>query len=199
MTSLTVGIEGPVLAGKSTVVTAMKERLCRHGIPSVAVPCFVEAAIKRGVPLPRVVPMDAASQVAAVQFYLAIDQWRRPASPEGVVLLDRTCWTLMAHTASLAAMGLVDAVIEVKQSVNESHLSPRVVIYLDVSHAQQLSRARGRGELPVPLLDPAFNVQFRTFFQTTQAEHRAHWVNADQPIPQILNEVEAHILQKCVV
>jgi thymidylate kinase len=196
MKTLTVGIEGPVLAGKSTVIAEVAKRLNQRGVSCDSVACFVEAAIARGIALPDIVPRDASAQLAAVRFYLAIDQSRRPASVRGVTLLDRTCWTLLAHTASLAAMGLVDAVGPVESVVNICGLQPAELIYLDVSNARQISRAAARVDLPALLLEETFNVAFRGYFGATQGRHEAYWVDADRSVTDVVDDVEIHILSK---
>lgn len=196
MTSITVGIEGPVLAGKSTLIREVMDRLNQRGVKCIGAPCFVEYAKSHSMTLPDVTPIDAAAQLAGVRFYLAIDKWRRPPTTQGVIFLDRTCWTLLAHTTTLAAMGIVDAVREVDMTVEQSGQMPEELVYLDVSHPQQIARAVARPGLPQLFLERMFNSEFRKFFAERRDQHRAHWVNADLPLDAVVASVELHILRR---
>lgn len=72
-----VGIEGPVLAGKSSLIHVLIPLLADRGVSVEACPCFVEAATAMGLRLPEVVPPDPAAQLEAVRFYLEVDHARR--------------------------------------------------------------------------------------------------------------------------
>ena len=194
--SITVGIDGPVLAGKSTVIEAMVNRLGQRRISCFAAPCFVEAALTQGFSLPNLIPRDIAEQVSAVRFYLDIDRLRRRVPEAEIVFLDRTSWTLLAHTTAIAKMGLIDAVAQVEMSLSSSELNPTVLIYLDVSHSEQLLRSVSRQGMPELLLNKAFNDAFRACFRSTQNQHQAYWVDADRKIPEVLDIVEAHLFRQ---
>jgi len=128
--------------------------------------------------------------MSAVEFFLEVDRLRRPQSKVAVVILDRTCWTLIAHAYGLAAAGGVNAVADVRQCVLLNGLVPHALVYLDVTHEDQLSRSQSRGPLPAPLLDRAFNDAFRNAFDRSRTEHGAFWVEAGRPLQATINLVD---------
>jgi thymidylate kinase len=193
-----VGIEGPVLAGKTTVIGALCSLLKHRGVDCTAVPCFVQAALDLGMTLPPAVPKNPDEELEAVRFFVSVDQRRRPLFAPGVIFLDRTLWTLLAHNMALARTHRLDAVAKVQdylRRTNLTELMPNHLIYLDVSHTQQLARARERAALPEPFLDPEFNMEFRAFFQRMASEHNAHWVNADEQAPVVADRIDCLLSQ----
>ena len=64
-----VGIEGPVLAGKSTIAAAVKSALLLKSVPCVTVPDFVQAAAELGLSLPALSPTTIQEELEAVDFF----------------------------------------------------------------------------------------------------------------------------------
>jgi thymidylate kinase len=192
-----VGIEGPVLAGKTSVAAEVAQRLSAEGVPCAVAPCFIDAALSRGYAPPATAPGDDEVQHAAIEFFFALDRERRHAitGQPVVTLLDRTAWTVVTHTAVLADLGVNDAIatFEARHAGDFAALRPDALAYLDVSHAMQLERSRARAELPWPLLDERFNAAFRAFF-----EHHveSHCVDADQPLAEVIDAVY-HFAREC--
>jgi thymidylate kinase len=190
MSLLSLGIEGPVLAGKSTVSAALALRFESRGIRSIVAPDFADAARLLGLTLPSICPRDRTEEMSAVEFFLEVDRLRRPLSKDAVVILDRTCWTLIAHANGLAAVGGVNAVADVQQCVALNGLVPHALVYLDVTHGDQLSRSQSRGPLPALLLDGVFNAAFREAFNRSRTEHGALWVEAGRSLQATVNSVD---------
>lgn len=110
MGQLIVGVEGPVLAGKTTMIAKLHDRLRSRGHRVQSASCFGDFAETLSISLPNVSPETSTDQVAAVRFFLGLDAARRPVQGYDILLLDRTYLTLLAHTAALARSDKVDAV-----------------------------------------------------------------------------------------
>jgi thymidylate kinase len=179
-----VGIEGPVLAGKSSLARHLVKNFTELGVSVASCPCYVEMAKRLGRPVPPGLPGSPAEQLQAMRFFLDVDGRRRPAGRFQVVVLDRTTWTLEAHAAALVSIGAIEVAVEVDDSTRRAlyEFRPDVLVYLDVPWAVQLDRAPSRDVLPPPFLDRAFNTAFREFFEGTATEHRALWLDATRPL-----------------
>ena len=178
-----VGIEGPVLAGKSSLTRLLVDVLTATGVECVACPCFVEVAKRLGRPIPPGLSRSADEQLRAMRFFVQIDRLRRGPHIAELTLLDRTTWTLEAHTHALLTMGAISDV-DVDEPTRRAarELRPDVLVYLDVPTEVQLERSSSRVALPPPFLDPAFNTAFRSYFEATAPEHRALWLDATRPL-----------------
>jgi thymidylate kinase len=179
-----LGIEGPVLAGKSSLVRLLQRQLPPKGIEVAACPCYVEMAKQLGHPIPAGLPRSADAQLRAMRFFLEIDRQRRSPHLGKVVLLDRTTWTLEAHAEALLAIGAIGHRVDVDRATRRAihELRPDAVIYLDVPWEVQVERSSSRDELPPPFLDADFNAAFRAFFDATVDQHRALWLDATRPL-----------------
>ena len=111
------------------------------------------------------------------------------------MILDRTCWTLAAHSFALASVGGVDSIRLVRERGNLAGLFPEHLIYLDVSHDAQLQRAQIRGQLPEPLLNRDFNIAFRQYLIETETYHSAVRVNADSSITDVASKTQSQIFR----
>ncbi len=190
--TLSVGIEGPVLAGKSTLASKLAQRLQAEGIACRVVPCFVDTAREHHLSLPDAVTPSFDMRLRAVQFYAEIDRLRRHDGAVDVALFDRTCWTLLAHTASLNNCAVM--LRGIRRAANLKPLSPDYMVYLDVPIAEQLLRARSRPPLPPPFLDAEFNSRFRSYFWRTRHVHNALWVDATNSVADITRAGEAYVM-----
>lgn len=191
-----VGIEGPVLAGKSSLVRMLLPTLAEQGISADACPCFVEAATSMDLALPPIEPTVVTEQVAAVRFYLGIDNARRDGRAGDLLLLDRTAWTLVAHTAALAAVGKIPAVaFDDDTAIALRAMSPRELIYLDVAPATQRLRAAHRDPMPAILLDERFNAAFRRFFDDAKrnGDTNCLWIQGDDHPLAVRDSAATHI------
>jgi thymidylate kinase len=179
-----LGIEGPVLAGKSSLVRQLVVDLTTLGIDTIACPCYVEMAKRLGRSIPPGLSRSADEQLRAMRFFLELDQRRRDPRLGDVMLLDRTTWTLEAHAAALLSTGAIAAAVDIDELTRRAihDLRPDALVYLDVPWPVQLQRASSRDELPPPFLDREFNAAFRAYFQATASEHRALWLDATRPL-----------------
>jgi thymidylate kinase len=183
--TLSIGIEGPVLAGKSTLAADLALRLQRYGTSCAVVQCFVDAARQRHLALPDPAAPAADMRLSAVLFYAEIDQLRRTYGDVDIVLLDRTCWTLLAHTAAINRR--VPVLRNARRAVDWRTLTPDYVVYLDIPLDVQLARAQSRPPLAHPFLDARFNARFRSYFRRTQHVHKAVWIDATQSMVQVVD------------
>lgn len=192
-----VGIEGPVLAGKSSLVHDLVETLTQLGVSVVSCPCYVETVKRLGREIPPGLPGSAREQQRALRFFLEIDRLRRPPRRSEVVLLDRTTWTLEAHAAALVSTGAIEGPVDVDEPIRRAihELRPDTLVYLDASWEVQLQRAPSRDGLPPPFLDRQFNAEFRRFFEATASEHQALWLDATRPLPATVGSV-VHYLRR---
>lgn len=192
-----VGIEGPVLAGKSSLLTLVAPAPSGTGVDCVVCPCFVEVAKRHGRRVPPGRTRSIAAQLDAARFFLDLDMLRRPPErPHQVVFLDRTVWTLRAHAYALAATGAFGGSPFVEDTDTRARLDagrPDTLVYLDVPHPTQLERAGTRHHLPAPFLDAGFNRAFRDYFKQTQQAHQAVWLDATQPLSRNAKNVVGHV------
>lgn len=179
-----LGIEGPVLAGKSSLARQLVDDLTAAGVSVAVCPCYVETAKQLHRRIPRGLSASADEQLRAMRFFLEIDQARRAGRHGEQVVLDRTTWTLEAHAAALLAIGAIATPVELDETTRRAAhaLRPDALVYLDVPWRAQLERAANRDELPPPFLDRDFNAAFRAHFQATHPQHRALWLDATRPL-----------------
>lgn len=194
---IVVGIEGPVLAGKSSLVKQITPALITAGVDCLACPCYVDSAKRLGRKIPPGLPRTLDEQLEARRFFLDIDALRRPDRNPEILLLDRTAWTLQAHLYALLVTGVFedtqrDPIVPTEPAVEAA--KPDAVVYLDVPWETQTQRSPNRGALPPPFLERAFNLAFREFFRQTQHEHRALWLDATQPLDATAAAVARHIV-----
>jgi thymidylate kinase len=161
---LTVGVDGPALAGKSTairrVAPAVEEAF---GIKVGQASCFVEWAVAQGHFLPNLTPASWQEEAATLEFYLDLDDSRRAAvGTVDLLLLDRTAWTLLAHNGGLQALGLLPTEAVPMSLCDEvRRRSPDRMIYLDTSQVDLERRALSRPDFPSVLVHQMFNTAFR--------------------------------------
>lgn len=189
--TLSIGIEGPVLAGKSSLAVELASRLELGGTTCAVVPCFVDTARRHHLTLPDPSAPAAEARLRAVRFYAEIDQMRRTHGQVEITLLDRTCWTLLAHTAAITRRPPI--VRNARHAVDWRSLSPDYMVYLDVPLTTQLARAEARPPLPSPFLDATFNARFRSYFRRTQDVHGALWIDGTQSTCSVADIAASYI------
>ncbi|MGH9211724.1 MAG: hypothetical protein ACRD2C_13720 [Acidimicrobiales bacterium] len=180
-----LGIEGPVLAGKSSLVGTLAEELITQGIDCVASPCYEVAAKQLGRAIPAAVPATPDEQLRALQLLLDIDEARRPAPPPALLVLDGTAWSLQATTHALLVTGAWgDLYFEIDPSTARAveGAKPDVLVYLDVPWRVQMKRVATRRVPRAPHLDPDFSAAFRSFFEQTVRQHQALWLDGTNPV-----------------
>lgn len=166
-----LGIEGPVLAGKSTLADNLR-RLSPW--PLHVAPCYVDYAIASGVELPPVMGGTISEQEAALRTYIDLDRRRYRTLPQsGIVLLDRTLDTLLAHSEGIAAIGGPDVTriaAEHYSQLISVGLRPSLTFFIETRHTTQIERLTSRRLMPTELVDPTFNQAFQNYFERSRAE-----------------------------
>ncbi|MBU1199943.1 AAA family ATPase [Patescibacteria group bacterium] len=159
-----VAIEGPVCAGKSTLV----EKLNREGLGTVLE--YSEYVAHANQDFPKFPPTDEEAAKKSFEFFLNLER-RRSQDMAGLaqdtIAIDRSIFTLLAFEVGAAKITGIDiSDWAVERLSNENNLIvPYHVFYLDVPVAVSRERAERNG-IPIPsfLLSEEFNQGFRDFF-----------------------------------
>lgn len=163
-----IALEGPSYAGKTTVI-----RHLRHAPETreaAFFDCYVES-IDHWEDIPRPATASASEQLSAFETFMTIEESRvqRLAGRTGLVLLDRSVDTLMAHAHALDEMynfGLLGQIHE--RLAGMPHLRPNHTVYLDVSADKLALRRKKAGHKAVEsdyfLHDPVFLALARDYF-----------------------------------
>jgi len=161
---IVVAIEGPVCAGKSTLV----ERLNQEGLGIVLE--YSEYVAHANQDFPKFPPADEEAAKRSFDFFLNLER-RRSQDMAGLgqhkVAIDRSIFTLLAFEVGAARITGIDIsewAVE-KLSSEGDLIVPDHVFYLDVPVAVSRERAEKNG-IPIPafLLSEEFNQGFRDFF-----------------------------------
>ncbi|MFI6347195.1 dTMP kinase [Streptomyces sp. NPDC050560] len=169
-----VAVEGPSYAGKTTAIAALRHAAGMREV--VFFDCYVKC-ISRPEDIPRPATTSAAEQLAAFETFMLIeeDRVRRLAGRSGVVVIDRSVDTLLAHAYALDEMdgfGVYDEARDRLQVL--PHLRPDRTIYLDASaEVLSLRRKAARHADAEPdyfLHDAAFLTHARDYFCTPARE-----------------------------
>lgn len=162
-----IGIEGPALAGKSSVIREIAHLAISSKIEMSLVPCYVEYAVQKRTPIP---PPSASTRNEALlnlNGFFRLDRLRFPHEPLGVTLLDRTPATFVAHSIATAALGAADVRAEANTFLHEAKREgrlPKLTFFLQLDHETQLSRSLSRPPMPELFLNSAFNAEFESYF-----------------------------------
>jgi thymidylate kinase len=168
--ALRVAIEGPCCAGKTTMGRGLREALHPHPLVSVA---DYSDFVGGGRFLPPAVPANLDGEEAALLEFLAIEQARTLQAralkaAKGVILIDRSIHTLLAHCAALTNLTGTDYLSLAQRVLRASPvpLWPDLVLYLDVT--QETIHTRNRGKFPPGsiFVDPTFNAGIRSYFES---------------------------------
>lgn len=159
-----VAIEGPVCAGKSTLV----ERLNQEGLGTILE--YSEYVTHANQDFPKFPPVDEEAAKKSFEFFLDLER-RRNQDMAGLgqnrVAIDRSIFTLLAFEVGAAKKTGIDiSDWAVERLSNEVDLIvPDHVFYLDVPVSVSRERAERNG-IPIPefLLNEEFNQGFRDFF-----------------------------------
>ena len=158
-----VALEGPVCAGKTTIAMA----LATDG--ALVVPEYFDvpgAADRVGVDAPL-----AGDGLRRLSVLLELERGRLTQLPAaGLVVLDRSVFSLLAYEAGLSAMAapsvLADALKAVRAAVDDGAVAlPERVIFLDCPAPACHERAAAAGmRTPAFHFDPEFRGGFRQLF-----------------------------------
>jgi thymidylate kinase len=180
----TIGVEGPVCAGKTTLVLGLKRHLV--GLTATCVPDYADH-VGGGRHLPPPVPRSIGEEEQALRVFLTIEaertkRARTPAKRWTVVLIDRSVHTLLAHchaltrTTGLDHVGLAQRVL----AGSDTPLWPDLILYLDVPQQAIDARNRGKFEAGNIFVDADFNEGIRAYFLrlARREPQRVIWLDA---------------------
>lgn len=163
-----IALEGPSYAGKTTALRHLRQVPVMAG--AVFFNCYVKS-IARREDIPRPSTASAVEQLAAFETFMAIEETRiqQRAEQPGVVVLDRSVDTLLAHAYALDEMFGFGVHDEARERLERlPYLRPDHTLYLDVSPEVLALRRKEAGHTDLEpdyfLHDPAFLVHARHYF-----------------------------------
>ena len=194
---ISVGIEGPCCAGKTTLSRGLVSKLT--GLTISHVQCFADH-VGGGRFLPRAVPDTAQEDRDGLEVLLTIEAdrtLRARADTRDLVLIDRSVYTLLAHRCALERVTSLICFTTAQGVIAESDapLWPDLVIYLDVP--QDVVHDRNGGKFPAGsiFIDAEFNAGVRAFFADL-AEHGEQdvlWLDATLDPTKLIDRAEIRI------
>lgn len=199
---ITVGVEGPVLAGKSTLIMKLRERLSQDDVATQISPCYVDFALSTGWAIPEPITTKEATQLAALNQFFKIDQLRHASLRTApLTILDRTPATLVAHCFGVAACGGPDVTSEAERlflSACKSGRMPSNLIYLQTEVSTMLERLPSRDFVPDPFLRADFNRAFNEFFSKRLPDlwpTKTHFLDTRLSVDELVVESANYVLQ----
>ncbi len=192
--SIWVAIEGPCLAGKTTLGDALLDAL-GAGHDSI-IPDYADF-VGGGPRMPDPDPRSWEEERAVLDVLLDIETARLrahlPSPAPGLMLLDRSVWTIVGHCAGTDHRdrrdpGFAERAVGVL-SGDPRPCWPQAVLYLDVSHEVQLARNRG-GKFAADsvFVDRDYNAGFRSYFAELHAaeELPTAWIDGEVAVAAVL-------------
>ncbi|MFF4298866.1 hypothetical protein ACFY0N_35005 [Streptomyces vinaceus] len=163
-----LGLEGPSYGGKTSALGRLRRVPAMRD--AMFFPCYVKSFARReDVPTPAT--QSAAEQVEAFVTFMEIEGERVRAARRhgGLVVLDRTVDTLLAHAHAMDEIHGFGILPELCRRIKEMpHLRPDHTLYLDVAPELLHLRRKAAGHHEVEpdyfLHDPAFLTHFRDYF-----------------------------------
>ncbi|PKV89920.1 hypothetical protein [Streptomyces sp. TLI_146] len=163
-----LGLEGPSYGGKTSALGQLRWVPAMRG--AMFFPCYVKSFIRReDIPTPST--RSADEQVEAFMKFMEIEANRVHAARQhgGLIVLDRTVDTLLAHAHAMDEMYGFEVLPELRRRVQDlPHLRPDHTLYLDVAPELLHLRRKAAGHHEVEpeyfLHDPAFLSHFRDYF-----------------------------------
>lgn len=185
-----VAIEGPVCAGKTTLIHSLQP------LGFTQIPEYVDFAFDNSFRLPKFPPLSEEEARTSFHFYLELETKRKPRIPlKGVVLLDRSVFTLLAFEAGARKLTNIDifdwAIDQISLRQNELMI-PDQVLYIDVPVEESRRRAAAAGMgTPDFLFSPEFSSGFKDAFKEFSSKHpgRFTFVNGCQSQEELIKEV----------
>jgi thymidylate kinase len=174
--ALRIGIEGPCCAGKTTLSRQLAERLSPRRVHHVQ---DYSDFVGGGRHLPPAVPASLAAEEKALRRFLELEverarHVRELTEQDGIVLIDRSIHTILAHCHGLGHFQHIDysQVTETVIAHSTLPLWPDLVVYLDVPQRTVAERNRGKFPRGSVFTDSAFNAGIRcNFLGPPRREH----------------------------
>lgn len=185
---LTVALEGPCCAGKTTLSRLLVTEL--RGLAVALVPCYADHA-GGGRFLPRQEADSVAEREHALHQLLDVEARRLPQMPQGydVILEDRSLHTLLAHSYALQRKTGTDFLTPSRRLLRSCPVLtwPDLVLYLDLP--QDAIQRRNPGKFPPGSIytDPDFNAAVRAYFRRLADEKTPHvaWLDSTLDLPEL--------------
>ncbi|MFD5425520.1 hypothetical protein [Streptomyces sp. NPDC127084] len=163
-----LGLEGPSYGGKTSALGRLRRVPAMQD--AMFFSCYVKSFARReDIPPPST--QSAAEQVEAFMTFMEIEAERVRVARRhgGLVVLDRTVDTLLAHAHAVDEIHGFGVLPELRQRVEEMpHLRPDCTLYLDVApellHLRRKAAGHHEVEQEYFLHDPAFLARFRDYF-----------------------------------
>lgn len=192
----TIALEGPVCAGKTTLIKGLLLKDCQ------IIPEYVDYAHNNNLKLPNFPPKNETEAKSAFEFYLELEKKRQCEIKKGIWLLDRSQYTLLAFEAGARHVTQIDifqwACKLVEQQKSEV-ISPNYILYIDVSPEESKRRANlAHMSTPNFLFSPQLNSGFKDafIFFSTQNPNRFTFIDGCRPYTEVLNDVSQRICSK---
>lgn len=181
---LTIAIEGPCCAGKTTLAQGLVEEPL-----ALSITCVRDYSdhVGGGKFLPPPVPMSLAEEELILYRFLAIEADRatyaRQTAPEAdLIIIDRSVHTLLAHCFALCQLLDDDYFGLAQRVIGESDLPvwPDRVLYLDVPQCVIEARNGGKFAPDSIFINAGFNAGVRSYFQQAAGltSPRVVWLDA---------------------
>ncbi|MEV0990621.1 hypothetical protein [Streptomyces sp. NPDC049949] len=163
-----LGLEGPSYGGKTSALGRLRRVAAMQD--ALFFSCYVKSFARReDIPTPST--RSADEQVKAFMTFMEIEGERVDAARRhsGLVVLDRTVDTLLAHAHAMDEIYGFNVLPELCQRVEEMpYLRPDHTLYLDVTPELLHLRRKAAGHHEVEpeyfLHDPGFLTHFRDYF-----------------------------------
>lgn len=165
---LSVAIEGPCCAGKTTLGKGLMQEM--NHLSRIFVTDYSDY-VGGGRFLPPPVPKSWAEEERSLETFLSIEAnrtlvMRSKAEELQLVLIDRSIYTLLAHCSALEHVTGLDLFRPAEEAIKQSSIPvwPNVVLYLDASLALITGRNKGKFEEESIYMNPEFNEGIRIYF-----------------------------------
>ena len=194
--SYITAIEGPVCAGKSSLI----EHLSNMGIGVILE--YSEYVAHANQDFPKFPPKDSNTAKKSFEFFLKLEKrrYRDLASlSQPQISIDRSIYTLLAFETGARAITGIDIF---DWGINRLQAEPGLIVpdhiyYLDVSSDESKRRAKENNiSIPEFLLSNRFNNGFKNFFITLSRIYPQYVtiVSAERPIRDIALSFQTSIL-----
>jgi thymidylate kinase len=204
-----VAIEGPCCAGKTTLAIGVSET---YGTSSVTtVQDYADFLGGGGSRMPNEADGSVQGQRVALDYLLGVEKDRFEASAHAIassrlLLIDRSCLTLVAHCAGLDACTRdghkLERLAAATVAADPRSVVPSHIVYLDVSNDVQFARNRGKFSASSTFMDPGFNAGFRGYFADRMSSDFSApllWVDGEREPSAVLADAVAFLEDRSLV
>ena len=192
----TIALEGPVCAGKTTLITS----LLPLGFTKISE--YVDFALENSYKLPKFPPQNKTQAKSNFEFYLDIEKKRQQGIKPGSWLLDRSKYSLLAFEAGARNITQID-IFEWSCNLIRQHklevIEPNHVFYIDVPPKESKIRADlVNMNVPDFFFSKEFTQGFKEAFALFKNNNlsRFTFIDGSQPYCDVLSEISQRICSK---